>query len=262
MPLSFHFKCIKGLNLSVEALLLSAISFRLPSDSISAAASFRLTPVVRFRFQPLWAVRSTAFTASLPLSDPLCFGILSSASVLGSDYSASVLLFLLFPIPPHSGFLGAPSPLSLPWLSTFSPTWFPMSSFRLLVLSSAVRFLSPFPASLPQLFHRCLPSALASDIVHFRSASFRPRPFRFRLLSLCFFLSASSRFRLTVASSVRPLRFRFLGFPRSLRPGFPCLPSDFSYSALLLVSFRSALLRSRSRSTGDPLSDLSSGAGA
>ena len=201
-PLSFHYECKKGPNLSVEALLLSAISFRLPSDSISAAASFRLTLVVRFRFQPLWAVRFTAFTASLPLSDPLCFGILSSASVSGSDYSASVLPFLLFPIPPHSGFLGAPLPLSLLGLSPFSPTWFPMSSFRLLVLSSAVRFLSPFPASLPQLFHRCLPSALAFGIFHFRSASFRPHPFRFRLLSLLFFLSFSSRFRLTAAFPV------------------------------------------------------------
>ena len=92
--------------------------------------------------------------ASLPLSDPLCFGILSSASVLGSDYSASVLLFLLFPIPPHSGFLGAPLPLSLLGLSTFSPTWFPMSSFRALVLGSTVGFLSFCPASLPQPFHR------------------------------------------------------------------------------------------------------------
>ena len=45
--------------------------------------------------------------ASFPLSDPRCFGILSSASVLDSDYSASVLPFLLFPVPPHSCFPGA-----------------------------------------------------------------------------------------------------------------------------------------------------------
>ena len=159
---------------------------------------FRLTPVLCFRFRPLWAVRSTTFAASLPLSDPLCFGILSSASVLGSDYSASVLPFLLFPSPPHSGFLGAPSPLSLPWLSPFSPTWFPVSSVSVLVLGFAVRFLSPFPASLPQLFHRCLPSG----IFHFRSASFRLLLFRFRLLSPLFFLSFSSRFRLTAAFPV------------------------------------------------------------
>ena len=108
---------------------------------------FRLTPVVRFRFQPLWAVRSTTFAASLPLSDPLCFGILSSASVLGSDYSASVLPFLLFPSPPHSSFLGAPSPLSLPWLSPFSPTRFPVSSVSVLRTRLPVCFLSSLPVS-------------------------------------------------------------------------------------------------------------------
>ena len=68
---------------------------------------FRLTLVVRFRFQPLWAVHSTAFAASFPLSDLRCFGFLSSASVLDSDYSASVLPFLPFPVPPHSCFPGA-----------------------------------------------------------------------------------------------------------------------------------------------------------
>ena len=39
-------------------------------------------------------------------------------------------------------------------VSTFSPTWFPMSSFRLPVLGSTVGFLSFCPASLPQPFHR------------------------------------------------------------------------------------------------------------
>ena len=93
--------------------------------------------------------------ALLPLSDPRCFRFLSSASVLGSDYSASV------------------------------------SSF-------------PF----------------------------------------------SSCFRLTAASSVLRFRFRFLGFPRSTLPGFPCIPSRFWYSASLYVSFRPSLLRSHSCSTG------------
>ena len=45
--------------------------------------------------------------ASCPLSDPRCFSFLSSASVLDSDYSASVLPFLLFPVPPHSCFPSA-----------------------------------------------------------------------------------------------------------------------------------------------------------
>ena len=75
-------------------------------------------------------------TASASLSDPRCFRSLSVASVLGSDYSASV---------------------------------------------------SSFPAS------SCL--------------------------------------RLTVASSVLRSRFRSFGLPRSLPPGFPCVPSRFRYSA-------------------------------
>ena len=45
--------------------------------------------------------------ASFPLSDLRCFGFLSSAAVLDSDYSASVLPFLPFPVPPHSCFPGA-----------------------------------------------------------------------------------------------------------------------------------------------------------
>ena len=36
----------------------------------------------------------------------------------------------------------------------FSPAWFPMPSSPVLLLGSSARFLSSFPASLPQLFHR------------------------------------------------------------------------------------------------------------
>ena len=93
--------------------------------------------------------------ALLPLSDPRCFRFLSSASVLGSDYSASV------------------------------------SSF-------------PF----------------------------------------------SSCFRLTVACAVLRFRFRFLGFPRSALPGFPCILSRFWYLASLYVSFCPTLIRSHSWSSG------------
>ena len=117
--------------------------------------------------------------ASLPLSDLRCFRSLSVASVLDSDYSASALPFRLFPVPPRSCFPGAPSPLSLPELSPFSPSRFPVTSFPALVLGLAVRFLSLFPASLPQPFHRCLPSVLTFGIFHFRSTFFRPFFFRF-----------------------------------------------------------------------------------
>ena len=59
-------------------------------------------------------------------------------------------------------------------VSPFSPAWFPVPSFQVFVLSSTVRFLSLFPASLPQPFHRCLPSVFTSSLFHFRLAFFRP----------------------------------------------------------------------------------------
>ena len=124
-------------------------------------------------------------------------------------------LFLPFPFflsPPHSGFLSARLPLSLLTFSPFSPAWFPVHSFPVPVLSSAVCFLSPFPDSLPQLFLRCLLPAFAFRIFRVSSASFRPLPFHFRLLSLLFLPFRSTRFCLTVASSVLPFRFRFQGF--------------------------------------------------
>ena len=60
----------------------------------------------------------------------------------------------------------------------------------------------------------------------------------------------SSRFCLTVASSVLVFRFRFLRFPRSVLPGFPCILSRFRYSAFLYVSFHPSLIRSHSCSSG------------
>ena len=171
LPLSFYYEFKKGPNLSVEALLLSAISFRLPSDSISAAASFRLTPVVRFRFQPLWAVRSTAYTASLPLSDPLCFGILSSASVSGSDYSASVSSFPTLPVSASQ------------WLpqcsdSAFASSVFPVLSrlvSRALLPGSGTQLCCMFPFALPRFAPTAVPQVLTSG---FRLPYF-PLPVRF-----------------------------------------------------------------------------------
>ena len=117
------------------------------------------------------------------------------------------LPFPFFPIPPHSGFLSAPLSLSLLRSSPFFPAWFPVHSFPVPVLSFAVRFLSPFPDSLPRPFLRCSLPAFAFRVFRFPSASFRPLLFRFRLLSLLFLPFRSSRFRLTVASPVRPSAF-------------------------------------------------------
>ena len=133
----------------------SAISFRLPPASISAAASSGSPLLSTFvsSFSGPSIPRPNA--ASFPLSDLRCFRFLSSASVLDSDYSASV---------------------------------------------------SSFP------FSSCI--------------------------------------RLTVAFTVLAFRFRFLRFPRSVLPGFPCIPFRFRYSASLYVSFHPSLIRSHSRSSG------------
>jgi len=125
-----------------------------------------------------------------------------------------------------------------------------MPSFQVPVLGSTVRFLSLFPASLPQPFHRCLPSVFTSDIFRFRFTFFRPLAFHFQLLSLCFFLSL---FFLSPPHSgflSAPFPLSLPRFPLSLRPDFSCLPSRFLYSALLLVSFRPSLIRSHSCSSG------------
>ena len=63
----------------------------------------------------------------------------------------------------------------------------------------------------------------------------------------------SSRPRLTVAYPVRPFRFRFLAFPRSSQPGFPCFLSRFFVLGVLFVSFRPSRLRSHSCFTGASL---------
>ena len=112
-----------------------------------------------------------------------------------------------------------------------------MHSFPVLVLSFAVCFLSPFPDSLPQLFLRCLLPAFAFRIFRVPSASFRPLPLRFRLLSPLLLPFRSSRLCLTVASSVLPLRFRFPGFPHSFLPDFSCILSWFPYSAFCWFPF-------------------------
>ena len=96
-PFGFH----SASNCFVCNFFSSSVGFNLCS------CVFRLTLVFRFRFRPLWAVQLAAFAASFPLSDPRCFSFLSSASVLGSDYSASAFPFLLFPVPPRSCFPGA-----------------------------------------------------------------------------------------------------------------------------------------------------------
>ena len=114
------------------------------------------------------------------------------------------------------------SPLSSAYAFDFSrPSSLRFASFAFNFLSSAVfRFLS-------------LASVLDSDY----SASVSDFP-------------TSSCLRLTVASSVLALFFRFKRLPRYLMPDFSCIPSRFWYSHLLFVSFCPSLIRSHSCSSG------------
>ena len=135
-----------------------------------------------------------------------------------------------------------------------------MPSFQVLVLGFAVRFLSPFPDSLPQLFLRCLPYALAfglspSDPLSFdcfssgsgysASASsvpfflFPPRsgirsasvlPFGFPVFHLFFRLVSHASF--PVSGTWLPVCF-LSSSPDSLpQPFLRCLPFAFAFGNL------------------------------
>ena len=112
-----------------------------------------------------------------------------------------------------------------------------MHSFLVFVLGSLFVSFRPSSLRFPPLFHECFPSAFTFGLFRFPSGSFRPLLFRLRLLGLCFFFSLSSRFRLTVASSLPRFCFRFFGSPRSLQPDLSCFPSRFRYSASCLFPF-------------------------
>ena len=168
---------------------------------------------------------------------PLPIHFLSSASLPVLTTQPLFLLFLFFPASPHSGFSGAASP---PFgFLAFPLPFHPVSRVSLSFLRTrlSVRFLSPFLDSLPQLFLKCFPFALAFGLFPFLPLSF----VRFRSGSgysaSVSSLPPSSRFCLTAASPVRPFCFRFFGFPRSSQPGFPCSLSRFLYSAFCLFPF-------------------------
>ena len=68
--------------------------------------------------------------------------------------------------------------------------------------------------------------------------------------AFCFFLSSFFPFPpLSCFPGAPSLPFGFLGFPRSFRPGFPCLLSRFFVLGFLFVSFHPSRLRSHSCST-------------
>ena len=105
--------------------------------------------------QPFLRCLPCAFAFGLSAFLPLSFDRFRSAS----GYLAfCFFLSSFFLFPPHSGFLSAPLPLTLLRFSPFFPARFPVLSFPVLRTRLPVRFLSSFPVSLPQPFHRCFPS--------------------------------------------------------------------------------------------------------
>ena len=161
-----------------------------PLPSGSAYSAFCSFPFVLPSFAPTAVPLVLPFWISPRGSTP-DFRWMTSASVLASHYSASVSSFPPSLLPPHSGFrssrLRSRFP-GFPFLSgPISRAFLPGSRTRL-----PVRFLSSFLASLPQLFHECLPSAFAFGLFPFLPVSFVPFSSGSDYSASCFFLSLSS----------------------------------------------------------------------
>ena len=167
-------------------------------DSLPAAVPQVLTFCFRFRsFSRSFRFLSSA-SFPVPTTQPLFLPFLFS-SRFASQRFPSVLRFHLSAFPIFPLLFRPVSRASFPVLST----WL------------SVCFLSSFPASLPQLFHRCFPSALASGLFPVLSAFFRPRLSRFRLLGLCLFLSLHPGFPSAVVLSgacLSAFRLRYSAF--------------------------------------------------
>ena len=154
---------------------------------------------------------------------PLPVHFLSSVSfsLLATSLSVSSFLFLL--ALPHSGFSNVSV---LPFGFTVFPILSCLISHAFLLGSDtwlSVCFLSSFPVSLPQLFHRCFPL----------STFLRPFLCRDFLLAFSFLSSASARFWLL---SILHFLFPSSWLPHAavlisaylphLSSLFPCFPSD------------------------------------
>ena len=183
-------------------------------------------PFVLSCFAPAAVPQVIPFQISPPGSVP-DFRFLSSASVLASHYSASASSFPALPGFTSQWFSRCPAPLSLP---LFPLPFHPVSRASLPVLSTRLpfRFLSPFLASLPQLFHECLPSFRFLSSPYSRHLSVPPR-----------FLSSAFGFPSQLLSFLA-LPFRF----------FPHSPRASSFGAPALLSLRRSPLPSALLSHG------------
>ena len=154
-----HTHCLT--NRFVCNFLSSSASLNLCSCFFWLALVFR--PSLGFHFHGLSPLPLLFLTpAVFAFFRPLQFWVLTTQPLF--------LPFPLFPIPPHSGLLSAPLSLSLLRSSPRSPAWFPVHSLPVPVLSFAVRFLSPFPDSLPRPFLRCSLPAFTFRVFRFPSA--------------------------------------------------------------------------------------------
>ena len=222
----------------------SAISFRLPPASISAAASsgspLPSTCVSGFSgpFSSGLATFPFGFLtpAVFAFFRPLQFWVLTTQPLF--------LPFRLFPRLPHSGFPGA----SFRFRFQIFRLPFRLVSHASLSVSRTrlpVCFLSPFPDSLPQLFLRCL---LSHCPLPFRSLSFPSVPLPATQLDCSSFqlipAFVSQRLSRFFSGSFVPSFFLFLP------DRFPVPSVRFCLLSLLLVSFRPSRFHSRSWSPG------------
>ena len=220
-------RCFLRLTLVFHSSLLT---FSGPSIPLLSQLPFRfLTPSVLTSFRPsqFWVLTTK----------PLFFFSLPSRFRLTAASPVPVLALAFLGFPFLSGLIS-----------------------HALLPGSCTQLYCSFPFTLP-----CFAPTAVPQVLTFFSAFSRPLLFRSFPLPACFLSSARLPLPATQPSALPFLFFPVLPcscfpgapsplslprLPLSLRPGFPCLPSRFLYSALLLVSFRPSLIRSRSCSSG------------
>ena len=216
----------------------SAISFRLPPASISAAASSGSPLMFCFRFPSFSRPDfSRPIAASSQLSDPRCFRFLSSASVLGSDYSASVSSVPSLPVFASQGLLQCA-------VSAFASSAFHLISclvshafFPIFCTWLYCMFLFALPCFAPTAVPQVLTFAFAPVFSVFLPHSFVCFRFTSGYLAYCFFRSIYPRFLPHSGFFASAFPLSLTGFSFSDLPGFPCFSSNSMYLAFRLFPF-------------------------
>ena len=231
-------------QLTAQRIVSSAISFRLPPDSISAAASsgsplpssflsgfsgpdFHTT----YRRYPVSFLTPAVFAFFRPLQ----FWVLTTQP-----------LFLLFPLLPVSASQWLPQCSALAFAPSVPPVLSCLVS-RAFFPGFGTWLRCMFPFTLPRFAPTAVPRVLA-----FFSGSLRPLLFQHFPLPFRFLSSASAFLPATQPSASSFPFFRLLPhsgifraasplslpcFPRSSQPGFPCSLSRFPYSAFCWFPF-------------------------